>query len=122
MKEAPLTSFENRDPEESAPLTRPVFHILLSLADGDRHRYGLTREIKARTRGSIGMGPGTLRQSLVRLLDEGMIEDVGGRVDPNTGKTRRYHGLTDFGRQVLLAEFRYRENEVEKAREKLRVL
>lgn len=111
-----MAESEKRDPEELTPLTRPVFHILLSLADGDRHGYGIMGETRARTGGKLRAGPGTLYRSLARLLEEGMIEDVGERVDPKTGKTRHYYRLAEFGQRVLLAEFRHREREVEDAR------
>lgn len=111
-----MVESERRDPERFTPLTGPVFHILISLANGDLHGYGIMQETRARTGGKLRAGPGTLYRSLTKLVDEGMIEDVGERVDPRTGKTRHYYRLTEFGQQVLLAEFRYRESEVEKAR------
>lgn len=111
-----MAESETRDPEELTPLTGPVFYILLSLADGDRHGYGIMGETRARTGGKLRAGPGTLYRSLAKLLEEGMIEDVGESVDPKTGKTRHYYRLTEFGRRVLLAEFSHREREVEDAR------
>ena len=94
-----------RDPEELLPLTPAVFHILLALADGERHGYGIMQEIAARTEGKLRMGPGTLYGSIKRMLADGLIEEAGERPDPALDDDRRrYYQLTDFGRRVVAAE------------------
>ena len=94
-----------RDPEELLPLTPAVFHILLALADGERHGYGIMQEIAARTEGKLRMGPGTLYGSIKRMLADGLIEEAGERPDPALDDDRRrYYQLTDFGRLVVAAE------------------
>jgi DNA-binding PadR family transcriptional regulator len=94
-----------RDPEELLPLTPAVFHILLALADGERHGYGVIKEVDARTEGRVRLGPGTLYGSIKRLLAEGMIEESGERPDPDLDDgRRRYYRLTKFGRRVAVAE------------------
>ncbi len=94
-----------RDPEELLPLTPAVFHILLALADGERHGYGIMQEIAARTEGKLRMGPGTLYGSIKRMLADGLIEESGERPDPALDDDRRrYYQLTDFGRRVVAAE------------------
>jgi len=94
-----------RDPEELLPLTPAVFHILLALADGERHGYGVIKEVDARTEGKVRMGPGTLYGSIKRMLEEGMIEESGERPDPELDdERRRYYRLTKFGRRVAVAE------------------
>lgn len=94
-----------RDAEELLPLTPSVFHILLALADGERHGYGIIKEVEARTEGRVRLGPGTLYGSIKRMLDEGLVEESGERPDAELDdERRRYYRLTDFGRRVASAE------------------
>jgi DNA-binding PadR family transcriptional regulator len=98
---------ERRDPEELLPLTPAVFHILLALADTERHGYGIMQEIALRTDGKVRMGPGTLYGSIKRMLAERLIEELGERPDPALDdERRRYYRLTDFGLRVAQAEAR----------------
>ena len=92
-------------PEELLPLSPAVFHILLALANGERHGYGIMREIAAATNGQMHIGPGTLYRSIRQMLDAGMIEESDERPDPALDdERRRYYRLTGFGRQVAQAE------------------
>ncbi|MDX1436091.1 MAG: PadR family transcriptional regulator [Anaerolineales bacterium] len=94
-----------QDPGELLPLTPAVFHILLSLVDEERHGYGVMKEVEARTEGQVHLKPGTLYQAIKRLLDGGLIEETGVRVDPAlTDERRRYYRLTGFGQAVVSAE------------------
>ena len=94
-----------REPGEFLPLTPAVFHILLALADAERHGYGIIKEVEARTDGSVRLGPGTLYGSIKRMSDEGMIEESDERPDPEADdERRRYYRLTGFGRRVAVAE------------------
>jgi DNA-binding PadR family transcriptional regulator len=94
-----------RDPETLLPLTPAVFHILLALADTERHGYGIMQEITLRTDGKVRMGPGTLYGSIKRMLAEGLIEELGERPDPALDdERRRYYRLTGFGLRVAQAE------------------
>ena len=96
---------EKREPEVLLPLTPAVFHILLALADGERHGYGIMQEIALRTDGKMRMGPGTLYGSIKRMLAEGLIEELGERPDPALDdERRRYYRLTSFGLRVAQAE------------------
>lgn len=96
---------EKRDPDELLPLTSAVFHILLALADGERHGYGIMQEITLRTDGKMRMGPGTLYGSIKRMLADGLIEELGERPDPVLDdERRRYYRLTGFGLRVAQAE------------------
>ncbi len=96
---------EKRDPETLLPLTPAVFHILLALADTERHGYGIMQEIALRTDGKVRMGPGTLYGSIKRMLAEGLIEELGERPDPALDdERRRYYRLTGFGLRVAQAE------------------
>jgi DNA-binding PadR family transcriptional regulator len=94
-----------RNPEALLPLTPAVFHILLALADSERHGYGIMQEIAMRTNGSMRMGPGTLYGSIKRMLADGLIEASAERPDPEMDdERRRYYRLTGFGQRVLRAE------------------
>lgn len=87
------------------PLTPAVFHILLALAGGEKHGYGILQEIATRTGGMMRMGPGTLYGSVKRMLDSRLIEESQERPDPALDdERRRYYRLTELGRQVAAAE------------------
>ena len=93
------------DPEAMLPLTPAVFHILLALADSERHGYGIKQEVAARTDGRVDIGPGTLYGAISRLLERGLIEESGERPDPELDdERRRYYRLTEFGQRVTQAE------------------
>ena len=93
------------DPETLVPLRPAVFHILLSLSDGDLHGYGIMQEVAEHTDGQIRLGPGTLYGAIKRLLGDGLIVEADERPDPELDdERRRYYRLTDFGQRVLKAE------------------
>jgi DNA-binding PadR family transcriptional regulator len=92
-------------PESMLPLTPAVFHILLALADGEKHGYAIMQEVTAFTNGEIKMGPGTLYGSIKRMLEMGLIGESDERPDPALDdERRRYYRLTSFGEQVAAAE------------------
>jgi DNA-binding PadR family transcriptional regulator len=100
---------KNTTPEidQVLPLTPTVFHILLALADQERHGYGIMQEVMMMTQNRVRMGPGTLYGSIKRMLKANLIEESDERPDPALDdERRRYYQLTDFGRQVLAAEAR----------------
>lgn len=110
---------KDQTPEEYLPLTQAVFHILLALADQERHGYGIMQEVKRRTGGGVKIGPGTLYGSIKRLLETGLIQEAEGRPDPDLDdERRRYYRLTDFGRKVAKAEARRIIGLVEQAQQK----
>lgn len=82
------------------PLTPAVFHILLALADGELHGYGIMQAIEEATSPSLRMGPGTVYGSLQRMEDAGLVEDRGSA----KGGKRRLFGMTELGRKTLEAE------------------
>ncbi|HLU09964.1 MAG TPA: PadR family transcriptional regulator [Oceanobacillus sp.] len=93
------------DLESLLPLSPSVFHILLALADEERHGYGIMQEIRLRTDGQVRLVPGTLYGAIKRLLAQQLIEEVDARPDPAIDdERRRYYRLTDFGQRVLRAE------------------
>ena len=92
-------------PEQHLPLTPAVFHILLALADCERHGYAIMREVAESTQQQIQMGPGTLYGTLKRLLAAGLVEESDERPDPALDdERRRYYRLTGLGRRVAAAE------------------
>src|SRR2546430_2538350 len=96
-------------PEKSVgdflPLTAPVFHILLTLADGEAHGYAMMQEVTRRSGGTVRLGPGTLYGAISRLLEGRIIEESEERPDPDMDDTRRrYYRLTKLGGRVLAAE------------------
>ena len=108
-----------RDPEELLPLSPAVFHVLLALADAERHGYGIIKEVEARTEGRVRLGPGTLYGSIKRMLEEGLIEESDERPDSELDdERRRYYRLTGFGRRVATAEAERLEGLVASARDK----
>ena len=87
------------------PLSPAVFHILLSLGEGERHGYAIKREIAARTLGKLKLGPGVLYGSINKMLELGLIEESADRPDPHLDdERRRYYRITAYGRKVAQAE------------------
>jgi len=92
-------------PDDLLPLAPAVFHILLSLAEGERHGYALKREIARRTDGKLKLGAGMLYGSISKMLALGLIEESNERPDPHLDdERRRYYRVTPFGRKVAQAE------------------
>lgn len=92
-------------PDSLLPLPAAVFHILISLADRDRHGYSIMQEISARTEQKVQLSAGTLYSSIRRMLEQGLIEELANSPDPDsTDERRRYYRLTRFGRRAAAAE------------------
>jgi DNA-binding PadR family transcriptional regulator len=86
-------------------MTPPVFHILLCLSDGERHGYGIMREVTTQTVGKLRMGPGTLYGCIKRMIMAGLAEESGERPDPELDdERRRYYRITRAGSQALREE------------------
>jgi DNA-binding PadR family transcriptional regulator len=91
--------------EDLLPLPVATFHILVALADRDRHGYSILQDVAARTGGKVQLGAGTLYSSIRRLLEQGLIEELAESPDPTSSdERRRYYRLTSFGRRVAAAE------------------
>lgn len=87
------------------PLSPAVFHILMALADEDRHGYGIIQEVRARTGGEVRLSPGTLYRSIQNMLDDDLIVEVNERPAPELDdERRRYYRISAFGRAVARAE------------------
>ena len=98
---------ESISPESNSflPLSPAVFHILLALADEERHGYGIMQEVKLRTDGQVHLVPGTLYGAIKRLLQKRLIEETDERPDPGLNdERRRCYRMTELGQRVLSAE------------------
>jgi DNA-binding PadR family transcriptional regulator len=95
----------DRTAESLLPLQPAVFHILMAVADEDRHGYGIIQEVLSRTNGEVRLSPGTLYRSIQRMLDDDLIVEINERPAPELDdERRRYYRLTAFGRSVARAE------------------
>jgi DNA-binding PadR family transcriptional regulator len=93
------------------PLTPTVFHMLLALADGEKHGYAIMKAVAEETQGQMQIRIGSLYGSIQRMIEAGLIRELDERPDPEledggggADARRRYYGLTDLGRRVLTAE------------------
>jgi DNA-binding PadR family transcriptional regulator len=101
------------------PLTPAVFHILLALADGDKHGYAIMKDVENQTAGRLKLGPGTLYGTIKRLLVASLIEEVDERPDRELDdERRRYYRLTGAGRKLALEENERLTQAVKVARQK----
>jgi DNA-binding PadR family transcriptional regulator len=92
-------------PESLLPLTPAVFHILMAVADEDRHGYAIIQEVAQRTRGEVRLSAGTLYRSIQRMLDQDLIVETSERPAPDEDdERRRYYRITAFGTAVARAE------------------
>lgn len=101
------------------PLTPAVYHIMLALANEEKHGYAIMKDVEKQTTGRIMMGPGTLYGSIKRMLLAGLIEETQERPDPLLDdERRRYYRLTGLGRSKVITESERLEQAVKVAREK----
>jgi DNA-binding PadR family transcriptional regulator len=99
------------------PLPTAVFHILVALADRDRHGYSIMQDVGARTDGKVVLSAGTLYTAIRRMLEQGLIEELRDSPDPDSAdERRRYYRLTQLGRDVAVAEARRLSAMLEHAR------
>lgn len=100
-----MAKVKNADIDDQLPLPVPIFHMLLALAEGERHGYALKREIVRRTDGKLDLGAGALYGSISRMLERGLIEESDERPDRHLDdERRRYYRITPLGRRVAQAE------------------
>src|SRR6185436_6880533 len=87
-------------PEELLPLPTATFHILVALAEADRHGYAIMQEVAERTGGATRLNPGTLYTPLRRLLEQGVIAEIDSRtLGTLQDERRRLYRITPFGRR-----------------------
>ena len=95
------------DPVSLLPLPPVTLHILLALADEDRHGYAIIQDVSVRTAGEIKLNAGTLYRSIHRMLEQGLIVETRERPSPEADdERRRYYRITKFGEDVASAETR----------------
>jgi DNA-binding PadR family transcriptional regulator len=107
---------DKRDPVELLPLTPITYHVLLTMAEGPRHGYGIIKEILRHTEGQLQIEAGTLYAAVKRLRETGLIDVAAQR--STVDSRRRYYRLTPFGRQVLRKESERLSKLLHLAREK----
>ncbi len=96
---------KTREIDRFLPLRPHWFHVLLSLADGEHHGYGIMQQVLARTDGKVRLWPATLYGTLKRLIEQDLIEESDVRPsEEEDDARRRYYRLTPLGRRVLSAE------------------
>ncbi|PYS10960.1 MAG: PadR family transcriptional regulator [Acidobacteria bacterium] len=113
-----LSRKSDRSPAELLPLSTADFHILLSIADGERHGYGIMQDVRQTTGGTIRLGAGTLYRSIQGLLRENLVEESPRRPADNEDQRRRYYRLSSLGRRVIGAEARRLADAVDLAKVK----
>jgi DNA-binding PadR family transcriptional regulator len=94
------------DAEAWLPLKPVVFHVLLALAEGDSHGYGVIRAVREASEGRIHLETGPFYRHLRKLLDEGLVEETEARPEDDDPRRGAYYRLTASGRAVLSAESR----------------
>ena len=100
------------------PLPTAVFHILVALADRDRHGYSIMQDVSERTSGNVRLSAGTLYSSIRRMLEGGLVEELRDSPEPDCqDERRRYYRITQFGRSVALAEAKRLTDMLTQARE-----
>lgn len=102
----------------SEHMTRRTLQILLALAEGPLHGYGIKRSVEERTNGEVRLGSGTLYEAVHRLEEDGQIREVPAPPDEGSsgGPPRRFYALTSAGRAALSDELRRLEAVVRYAR------
>jgi len=106
-----------RDPADLLPLTTPVYHVLVALADEEQHGYAIIKTVARQTAERVMLSTGTLYGIIKRLLADGLIVESRRRpAAANDDERRRYYRITEFGRRVAVAEARRLEQMVSVAR------
>lgn len=104
------------DPQDFLPLPSSSFHVLLVLAEDEKHGYAIMREVERISEGAVRMGPGTLYGTIKRLLEMGLVEESGERPDPELDdERRRYYRVTGLGERVVTAEVRRLASMIERS-------
>ena len=94
-----------QDPYGLLPLRPVAYQVLLALAEGERHGYGIVQDISQRTAARMTLEPGNLYRTLKWMLDHELIEESDRRPAPELDdERRRYYRITRFGWRVGVAE------------------
>ena len=99
-------------------MTTRTLQILLALAEGPLHGYGIKRSVEERTNGEVRLGSGTLYEAIHRLEEDGRIEEVEAPEEEGSsgGPPRRFYALTPTGREALSSELQRLDDVVRYAR------
>ncbi len=90
------------NPETLIPLNPRDYLILFSLASGERHGYGIVKQVEADSGGQVSLDPANLYRAVKRLIRTGLIAETERRLTPESGgQQRRYYAITEFGREVV---------------------
>jgi DNA-binding PadR family transcriptional regulator len=101
------TNDERPRAEELLPLPSATFHILMAVAEEDRHGYAIIQDVERRTQGQVRLSAGTLYRSIQRMLEQGLLAETLERPAPEEDdERRRYYRITPFGETVARAETR----------------
>jgi len=108
---------EHERPQALLPLLPATFHILMAVAEEDRHGYAILQDVERRTRGEVRLSAGTLYRSIQRMLEQGLLVETHERPAPEEDdERRRYYRITPFGAAVARAETRRLTELVRRAR------
>jgi len=113
------------EPAKSSPLSSATLHILLALAGGNLHGYGIIKEVTRNSDGHYRLGPGTLYDNLKKLMDAGLVADAAtassSKRKPVSSKEddRRFYTLTKDGKNALAAEVDRLQSVVKEAKLRL---
>ncbi|HKV74877.1 MAG TPA: PadR family transcriptional regulator [Gemmatimonadales bacterium] len=100
-------TYAKADVDAQLPLPPATFHILLAVAQEDRHGYAIILDVETRTDGALRLSPGTLYRSIQRMLEQGLLLETDDRPAPEQDdERRRYYRITPFGAAVARAETR----------------
>jgi DNA-binding PadR family transcriptional regulator len=105
----------NRSTGPRALMSPAALHILMALAEGERHGYAVKQEIEERTGGELVLGPGTLYEAIHRMLRDGMVEEATDLSQDADGR-RKYYRITASGRREMEAELQRLDRLVQDAR------
>jgi len=96
-----------REIESLLPLPSAAFHILMALADDDRHGYAIIQDVAARTGGALKLSAGTLYRTIQRLLEQGLIVETRERPAPeDDDERRRYYRISALGTGLIVGDIR----------------
>jgi DNA-binding PadR family transcriptional regulator len=110
---------KRRAAADCLPLTPAMFEVLIALADGEKHGYAVLKEVARRSDGRVTLSPGTLYAIIRRFVSDGIVAETDERPDASLDdERRRYYRMTDFGRDVALAEAKRMETALGMARAK----
>ena len=107
-----------KDPASFLPLTNLAFHVLVALAEEDRHGYGIIKDIEERSNGEISIRSGALYTVIQRLQESGLIENAPGPQDPGGDARRKYYHITPLGRETAALEATRLKQMVDVARQR----